>query len=279
MQDETNVLLGNRRRQAAAIQLPPKVELLKGRVGGVPALELALAQALLEAVARGELGPAIRSYRPPATVAFGRRDALLPGFRHAAAAAHAHGFAPVLRAPGGQAAAYDDGCVVIDEIMPSRDPTKGTMDRFADRAERQAEALRRLGVDARVGQVPGEYCPGAFSVNSLGKTKLIGAAQRVVRGGWLFSTIVIVESAERIRAVLEDVYAAFGKGWDPVTVGSVAQEAPGVTIDVVEEALLDIYARRYRLAPGGVPSSAIAAAVMRIGRHLVDPPRGVGRLC
>lgn len=108
---------------------------------------------------------------------------------------------------------------MIDEIMHDESPLAGIQDRFASVARRQADALRGLGVDARVGEVPGEYCPGAFSVNARGQTKLIGAAQRVIRRGWLLSTVVVVEAAVRIRPVLEDVYRALALGWDPATAG------------------------------------------------------------
>ena len=130
----------------------------------------------------------------------------------------------MIRGAGGRAAAYDEGCLVFDEIMPAADSMTGIQARFSDEAERQARALRSLGVDARVGEVPGEYCPGEFSVNARGQTKLIGAAQRIVRGAWLLSTVVVVEPAAALRAVLEDVYAALGLDWDPATTGSVADE-------------------------------------------------------
>jgi lipoate-protein ligase A len=246
------------------------VELLEGRAGHEPALEVALAPVLLDAVARGERGPVLRCYRPPPTVAFGRRDTFLAGFASAAGAAREHGFVPVIRAPGGRAAAYDEGCLVLDEIMPAKDSVTGIQDRFALEAERQAEALRCLGIDARVGEVPGEYCPGPFTVNAGGRKKLIGAAQRVVRGGWLLSTVVVVEGAARVRSVLESVYDALGLEWDPATVGAVAEEAPRVSIDDVEYALLGDYARRYCLVPTTIPRDAVAAALERIGRHDVS---------
>jgi lipoate-protein ligase A len=248
----------------------PDVELLEGRAGDAPALEVALAAVLLDAVARGERGPALRCYRPRPTVAFGRRDTFLPGFASAASAARDHGFVPVIRAPGGRAAAYDEGCLVLDEIMPAKDSLTGIQDRFAREAESQAEALRRLEIDARVGEVPGEYCPGAFTVNARGRKKLIGAAQRLVRGGWLLSTVVVVENAARVRSVLESVYDALGLEWDPASVGAVAEEAPRVSVDDVEQALLSDYARRYRLVPAPIPRDALAAAGERVARHDVS---------
>src|SRR4051812_45723666 len=140
----------------------------------------------LAAVARGERPPALRLIVPPPAVSFGRLDALRPGYDRARAVAARHGFAPLLRAPGGHAAAYHEGCLVVEEIVHEPDAMPGVQDRFRSRGERLAGALRDVGVDARVGEVPGEYCAGRYSVNARGAVKLVGTAQRVVRGGWLF---------------------------------------------------------------------------------------------
>ncbi len=221
-------------------------------------------------VAAGRRGPVLRCYRPPPTVAFGRRDAFLPGFSRAAAVAERRGFAPAIRGTGGRAAAYDQGCLVFDEIVPARDSMSGIRERFADEAVRKAQALRSLGVDARVGELPGEYCPGEFSVNARGQTKLIGAAQRIIGGAWLFSTVVVVQSAGGLRAVLEDVYAELGLEWDPATTGSVADEVPGISSEDVQRALLGEYARRYRLIPAPLGVQQLAVARELLGRHRVD---------
>jgi octanoyl-[GcvH]:protein N-octanoyltransferase len=245
------------------------VELLEGPAGADPALEIALAQALLAMVAEGGHRPVLWCYRPLPTVAFGRRDGFLPGFLRAAAAARRRGFAPVIRGAGGRAAAYDEGCLVLDEILPATDSMSGVRERFADGAERQARALRSLGVDARVGELPGEYCPGEFSVNAHGQTKLIGAAQRIIAGGWLFSTVVVVRSAAQVRAVLEDVYAELGLEWDPATTGSVFDEVPGVSVEDVQRALLVEYAQRYRLMPASLGPRERVAAGELLGHHRV----------
>ena len=237
------------------------MDLLEGSAGGDPALDVALPHALLGLVARGLRGPVLRVYRPRATVAFGRRDSFQPGFASAAAAARRRGYSPVVRGTGGRAAAYDEGCLVFDEIAPAADSTAGIQARFAREAARQARALRGLGVDARVGEVPGEYCPGEFSVNARGETKLIGASQRIIRGGWLLSSVVVVEPAAQLRAVLEDVYAELALEWHPATTGSVAAEAPGVGIDEVRDALLAEYAHVRPLTPAGLrPSSSLSPA-------------------
>jgi octanoyl-[GcvH]:protein N-octanoyltransferase len=245
------------------------VDLLEGSAGPDPALDVALPHALLALVAEGRRRPALRSYRPHPTVAFGRRDSFLPGFPQAVAAARRRAFTPVIRGAGGRAAAYDGGCLVFDEVMPAEDSMTGIQARFADEAELQARALRRLGVDARVGRVPGEYCPGEFSVNARGRTKLIGAAQRVVRGGWLLSTVVVVDLAGDLRGVLEDVYAQLGLEWDPATTGAVAHEAPGVSVEDVREAILAEYARRAALIPRPLAETELAAANELVGRYRV----------
>jgi lipoate-protein ligase A len=244
-----------------------EVDLVEGRAGQDPALDVALPHALLDLVAVGRRRPVLRCYRPAATVAFGRRDAFLPGFATAAGAARRHGFTPVIRGAGGRAAAYDDGCLIFDEIMPA--DGSEIRERFAEDAHRQARALQSLGVDARVGEVTGEYCPGEFSVNARGRVKLIGAAERIVRGAWLHSSVIVVEGAPGLRAVLEDVYAALGLDWNPETTGVVADEAPGAGLEDVRRVLLGEYESRYALSPAALTSTDLARAGELLERHRV----------
>jgi len=252
---------------------PADAELLEGRAGADPVLDLALATALLAQVAAGDRGPVIRVYRPAPTVAFGRRDSFLAGFERAVAAATRAGFAPAIRSAGGRAAAYHEDCLVIDELVPAPDAMADVDARFAAEAESQAQALRRLGIDARVGEVPGEYCPGRFSVNARGQTKLIGAAQRIISGAWLFSTVVVGGGSGRVRAVLEEVYAALDLTWDPASVGSVHDEVTGVGVGEVQEALLAPLAARYRLVQSSVGEAERAAARDLLARHRAVPGR------
>ena len=203
-----------------------------------PALEVAVAHALVERVNEGTLDSLVRVYRPAPTVAFGRLDRLRPGFSDAVAAARSHGFEPVLRAPGGHAVAYHEGCLGVDELVGEADPIAGMHARFALSADRLAGALRSLGVDARVGPVPREFCPGEFTVNARGEVKLVGTAQRVLRHASLLAASVAVSGADRLRAVMVDVYAALELDMDPATVGAVGE---GVSVDAVERAVLGAY--------------------------------------
>jgi lipoate-protein ligase A len=248
------------------------IELVEGRAGDDPALDLALAPALLQRVAAGARGPLVRAYRPWPTVAFGRRDSFLPGFARAAAAAARHGFTPVIRSAGGRAAAYHEQCLVIEEIIAAGDAAAGIQDRFAGDARSQARALRGLGIDARVGEVPGEYCPGEFSVNARGQIKLIGAAQRIISGAWLFASVVVVDGSARLRAVLEDAYAALGLAWNPGSVGAIADERSGATVSEVQDALLVGLAGRHRFTPAQLSAGDLAAGRDLLNRHRVVTP-------
>lgn len=193
--------------------------------------------------------PMLRMYRPVPTVAFGQRDARLPGFEAAAAAARDHGFEPLIRRAGGRAAAYHPGSLVIDHIEPDTNAIAASRDRFVRFGQLIRDALRSCGVDARLGPIPREYCVGEHSVHAVSpaeqdvRIKVVGTAQRVIRTGWLFSSAIIVEEGRTIRHVLTDVYSALGLTWDPLTAGALDMVSPGVTLDAVEAAVLQEYSR------------------------------------
>nr|WP_228281672.1 lipoate--protein ligase family protein [Brevibacterium pigmentatum] len=228
-----------------------------------PVEELAFARVLLDSVKAGRRGATLRMYRPAPTLAFGARDRFLPGFATAIEAARDHGFTPALRSLGGRAAAYHPGSLVIDHIEPSDSFITNTTARFTGFGEDYVEVLRGLGVDARLGEIPGEYCPGEHSVNVAGRIKAIGTAQRVVSGAWLFSSSVVVEDPDPIRAVLTDIEAALGIDWDPSTGGSISEIHPEVTIDSVAEA----FAAYYSDANPHTPLSPTAEELAEVAAH------------
>lgn len=229
--------------------------------------DLAMARALLDGVRDGRRGPTLRIYRPSPTVAFGARDRFLEGFGAAIGAARARGFSPALRTLGGRVAAYHPGSLVIDHIEPTAAFLTQTQDRFVRFGQMYASALRDIGIDARMGEIPGEYCPGEHSVNVGGEIKAIGTAQRVVGGAWLFSSSIIVEDPDPIRTVLTDVQAALGLAWEPRTGGSISELHPDVTVSAVEDALLAAYAREYDLVPGQVDSADAEATPAHVDAH------------
>jgi lipoate-protein ligase A len=243
------------------------VRLLRESFPDRPALDIALSHALLERVARGELEPTVRLYRPGPTLAFGRLDTLRQGFREAGAAARDDGFEPIIRLAGGHAAAYHEQSLIYEEITRQDDATASLHDRFRDGADLLAGAIGGFGVDALVGEIPGEYCPGAYTVSAAGRIKLVGTAQRVVSGAALLSAFVIVADGERLRSALFDVYRALGLAWDPGTAGGLDDAAPGVSIEDVEEAILAARGQDLELAPAAVDDPTIALARELEARH------------
>src|SRR4051794_1507770 len=114
-----------------------------------------------------------------------------PHYGAAADAARAAGFAAVERLAGGRAAVFHQGTIAIARAYRDPQPAKRTYARFEEMSELITATLRGLGVDARIGEVPGEYCPGAYSVNARGKAKLAGIGQRMIRGGAHLGGVVV----------------------------------------------------------------------------------------
>jgi len=244
--------------------------LWRTEASGDPAQDLHAGIDLLGQVRSGERPPTLRLYRPEPTLAFGQRDVRLPGYAAAAEAAASAGFAPVVRKAGGRAAAYHRGTLIVDHVEPAAEAMVGHQDRFRILGELYASALRSLGIDAGVGEIPGEYCPGQYSVHGLpaprtapkgpgavppgmvpaGPVKLVGTAQRVVAGAWLFSSVFVVEDSAPIRSVLTEVYAALGLPFNPSTAGAAEDLVPGTTVEALERALVAAYAVQLEVAGG-----------------------------
>jgi octanoyl-[GcvH]:protein N-octanoyltransferase len=225
-----------------------------------PALDAGVSRALMLRVAAGELPETLRIAHPGTTVAFAKRDAVTDSYAEAVRAARAHGFEATLRLAGGRAAVFHDGTMEIGHAVPDPEPRAGIHERFERTAERLARALRRLGVDARVGEVPGEYCPGRYSVNARGAVKLAGIGQRIVAGGSHTGVVLVVSGEERINDVLRPVYEALDLPWEPQVTGSVAAERPEAGWDAVQEALLSEYERDHELVEGELDEATLALA-------------------
>ncbi|MBB4743208.1 lipoate-protein ligase A [Actinoplanes octamycinicus] len=213
--------------------------LLAADVVGGPGFDAALGPLLLRR-GLGEARDILRVYSPEPTAAFSRRDTLRTGYERAAAAARSAGFTPVVRPQGGSLAVQHPGSVIIDHVHRSGPQPPDPTARFQHFAAMHAAMLRALGVDAHIGPVPGEYCPGDYSIND-GRAKLVGSAQRVTRDGWLFSTVIQVTGSALLREALLPAYAALGYEFDPATVGAIADTVPAATVRSVTAAVLSAY--------------------------------------
>jgi octanoyl-[GcvH]:protein N-octanoyltransferase len=234
---------------------------------GAPALDTAASRALLERVAAGALPESLRLYGPEDVVAFSPLDATRPGFAAARAAAHEAGFGAVRRLAGGAAAVFTTETLAFAWCIPDAEPRTGIRARFEAMAEITAAALRRLGVDARIGAVPGEYCPGEHSVSARGRRKLMGVGQRIVRGAAHVGGVIVVGASSRVASALIPVYAALGLPFDPATVGSIEDELGPVPREAVVEALLAEIAARHALAEADFDRATLSLAEARAPEH------------
>jgi octanoyl-[GcvH]:protein N-octanoyltransferase len=221
-------------------------------------------------VAAGELPETLRIAHPGTTVAFAKRDVVAPGYEAAVRAAREHGFEATLRLAGGRAAIFHDGTMEIGHAVPDDEPRAGIHERFRQTAERLARALATLGVDARVGEIAGEYCPGRYSVNARGAVKLAGIGQRVVGGGSHTGVVLVIDGEERINEVLAPVYAALGLDWAPAVTGSVRSEEASATWERVSDVLVTEYARDYDIVEADLDSETLALANELAAEHRVD---------
>jgi octanoyl-[GcvH]:protein N-octanoyltransferase len=223
-------------------------------------LDTAVSHAILRRVSEGAQPETLRLHRPGPIVAFGPKDRLAPGYGPAIEAAEAQGFGAVQRLAGGRAAVFHEQTVAFSWAIPVDSPRLGIEDRFQELAEIAVEAFRSLGIDARIGEIAGEYCPGAHSVNARGKTKVMGVGQRLVLHAAHVGGVVVVGESARVRDVLLPVNAALELEWDPATVGSLDDEVAGITWEAAERALLDSFSSRYNLTEAALPDDILPLA-------------------
>ncbi|MGM0590990.1 MAG: lipoate--protein ligase family protein [Halobacteriota archaeon] len=209
------------------------MRVVRGR-GETPQRDRELTAEVLAHAAESK-GEVLRVWTPHRQVAFGRRDAHEPGYQRARQAAEDRGFPPIERSVGGRAVAYTGRTVAFAHAIPVSDIRRGLDERYEIATTTLTDALSSLGVEARPGEPPNSFCPGAHSLQCRGK--LAGVAQRIRRGAALVGGIVVVADHEEIAAVLDPVYGALGVPFDPDSVGSVARAGESDDADTVVQAV------------------------------------------
>ena len=200
---------------------PAEVVITPSPVATAAAEDGAASQGLLERVAAGELRGAIRIWRPVPALALSRLDARRPGAAGARAAAERHRVRAVTRMSGGHAVALGSGSLCAGLAEPSR-ALEGADGRYERMSEALLATLRELGIDAQLGELPGEWCPGTSSIRS-GGVKLAGLAQRVVKGAGWVEAVVELAPDEDARALLAEAYEALELPLDTRTFGTVSE--------------------------------------------------------
>ena len=252
----------------AAIGSGEAIALIRDGFPARAAYDTAISKAILKLVSDGSQPETLRLYRPGAIVAFGPQDASSSGYRAAIEAARNKGFSAVLRLAGGRAAVYHPQTIAFSWAIPSAEPKRGIPQRFEIIAGLMSKAFTRLGIDARIGEVKGEYCPGAYSVSARGQRKLMGVGQRLEAKAAHIGGVVVVGDSSRVRDVLVPVYQALRLEWDPTTTGSLQDEVPGLAYDTVVKAILAEFAAAHILVPSALPPKALDLAETLERDHL-----------
>ena len=179
----------------------------------------------------------LRLRRPRPTAAFSPQDTTHPDYEHIKRQARANGFEPIERGTGGRLTMFDEHALAITIISPHADPHQHTIKRYDVFAGAIADALVTLGIDARIGELPNEYCPGRFSINAEGRIKLVGIAQRMNRRCIQMGAIIAVERSDEACAAIVEAYNAMGLSFDSATYGAINDLRPDVTYHDVRDAL------------------------------------------
>jgi lipoate-protein ligase A len=172
------------------------------------------------------------------------------------------GFEAVERLAGGRAAVFHEGTLAFSWSSPVTDPRSGIHDRFRHLSELLVRSFARLGISATVGELPGEYCPGEYSIHVDGR-KVMGVGQRLARHAAHIGGVIVVSDAKLVRDALVPVYSALNLDWNPATAGALQDADPSVTLQRVGNAILAELAEEADLTPG-----SLDPATLNLGRSL-----------
>ena len=124
---------------------------------------------------------------------------------------------PVVRLGGGHAAVYDRDCVIVEIVRTQEGILGGLEERYTDLAELLTETLAALEMPVLVGELPGEYCPGRFSLHLQDGPKVAGIAQRVISGASLTTAVIVVDGGPALRETIGALYGALEVPVDPAS--------------------------------------------------------------
>jgi lipoate-protein ligase A len=239
--------------------MQPALQILSGAWPEEPGVDTALSKLILDAVSDGAMPATLRLYVPGREVAFGKRDVIAPEYPAAVAAADKAGFASVQRLAGGRAAVFTEHTIAFSLAIPHEDPRTTIHERFREVSGLMVEAFAQLGVAAEIGEVPGEYCPGEFSVNHERRIKLMGVGQRLAKRAAHVGGVVAVNRTDLLLQALIPVYRALDLEWRPMTTGSLG-DVRNVSNEAVIEALKNQFRRTHAITKGRIDSELVDQA-------------------
>lgn len=222
-----------------ATQRSRPLGLYRDRFPGQPLLDTAVSHAMLRRVAAGSAGESLRLYAPDRALLFSSLDARRPGYARALSLADAADCPALIRLAGGHAALFLEESIAFAWASPDPSARLHIRQRFEVVAEWIKTSLQRLGLDARVGPVPGEYCPGQYSLNIGGRVKVMGMGQRVIQGGAHLGGVLTVGQTDVLRETLVPIYEALEVDFEPETAGGIADFDPSLGLEEIFVALIE----------------------------------------
>lgn len=168
----------------------------------------------------------VRFVRPRPTAAFSPQDTTHPDYKSVQIQTLANGFVPVERGTGGRLAIFDENALVISILAPHPNPREHVIERYQMLAGAIVGALATLRIDARVGELRDEYCPGRFSINAGGCLKLAGIAQRISRQSLQIDTILSISRSVCAYDALVEAYSGLRLPFNPNTYGALMDVQP-----------------------------------------------------
>lgn len=232
---------------------------------------------MLRSVAAGGKGESLRLYEPDPALLFSSLDARRPGYPRAVELARAAGFEPVIRLAGGHAAVFLESSLAFAWASADPDPQLRIKPRFERLTGWFRAALEALGLDARVGEVAGEYCPGEYSINLAGRVKVFGVGQRVIRGGAHVGGVLTIGQTGILRDVLIPIYEALELDFDPETAGGLQDfDAALGPAEVVESLSAVLRAEGFEIEPASFDSELQRAADRLMPMHSAERQADAG---
>ncbi len=219
---------------------------------------------MLRDVGTRAIGDRLRLYQPDKALLFSNLDARRPGYRRAVQLARDAGYEPVTRLAGGHAAVFLEASVAFAWATADREASMHIPNRFELFSGWVAAALRSLGLDARVGEVEGEYCPGEYSVNVEGRVKVMGVGQRVIRGAAHVGGVITVGQTVALQETLIPVYDALDLEFHPPSAGGLADFDPNITPAHVIEAMIGVIGPEYREVHESTFDSSLLSAAQAL---------------
>lgn len=244
---------------SSTLRVMEAVWVIRDQLTGDGPLDTATSRAILRAVGAGDMPETFEIGLSSRVLAFGKHDTSSPGFDASVDIASEHGFEPTVRIAGGRAAVFHESTVRFGWTRQVDDPASTMHDGFRDLSGFVVATLGDFGIHAEVGEIPGEYCPGQYSVH-IGSKKVMGVGQRLTRNAAHVGGVVVLSNSEVINGVLVPIYELLGIEMQPAATGSVA-DAFGVDAAVFMDRMTDHVVGNRPFAHEGVPVEVRAAAL------------------